>query len=145
MTVRRILCIATLLLAASPLWAQSGRNSIEVDYAHPKKYIVGGVGIEGNQYFNEHQILQLTGMQPGQEVTVPGDDITGVVKRLVAQRFFEDVAVVIDSLSASADTAWFKVVVRERPSVSRWTYTGIKSGERKDLQDRLNLDRKSVV
>ena len=94
MTVRRILCIATLLLATSSLWAQSGRNSIEVDYTHPKKYVVGGVGIEGNQYFNEHQILQLVGMQPGQEVTAPGEDITGVVKRLVAQRYFEDVAVV---------------------------------------------------
>jgi outer membrane protein insertion porin family len=100
---------------------------------------VGGVGVEGNQYFNEHQIIQLTGMQPGQEITVPGDEVTGIVKRLVAQRYFEDVAVVIDSLSASADTAWFKVCIRERPRVSRWTYSGVKSGEKKDLQERLNL------
>ena len=105
MTVRRILCIALLLLASTSLWAQGGRNSIEVDYTHPKKYVVGGVGVEGNQYFNEHQILQLTGMQAGQEITVPGDDITGIMKRLVAQRYFEDVAVVIDSLCATADTA----------------------------------------
>ena len=48
-------------------------------------------------------------------------------------------AVVVDSLNASADTAWFKVVVRERPRVSRWTYSGVKSGEKKDLQERLNL------
>jgi len=100
---------------------------------------VGGVGIEGNQYFNEHQILQQVGMQKGQTITVPGEDVTGVVKRLVAQRYFEDVAVVVDSLNASADTAWFKVIVRERPRVSRWTYSGVKSGERKDLQERLNL------
>ena len=125
MIVRRILCIATLLLAASSLWAQSGRKSIEVDYAHPKKYVVGGVGIEGNQYFNEHQILQLVGMQPGQEITVPGEDITGMVKRLVAQRYFEDVSMVIDSLCPTADNSWFKVVIRERPRVSRWTYNGV--------------------
>ena len=139
MTVRRILCTAALLLAVHSVWGQGGRSRIEVDYAHPKKYIVGGVGIEGNQYFNEHQILQLVGMQPGQEITVPGEDITGIVKRLVAQRYFEDVAVVVDSLSASADTAWFKVCIRERPRVSRWTYSGVKSGEKKDLQERLNL------
>ena len=139
MTVRRILCTAVLLLAVHSVWGQGGRSRIEVDYAHPKKYIVGGVGIEGNQYFNEHQILQLVGMQPGQEITVPGEDITGIVKRLVAQRYFEDVAVVVDSLSASADTAWFKVCIRERPRVSRWTYSGVKSGEKKDLQERLNL------
>ena len=59
------------------LWAQTRRSSIEVDYSHPRKYVVGGVGVEGNQYFNEHQILQLTGLQAGQEITVPGEDGTG--------------------------------------------------------------------
>ena len=127
------------MLAARGLWAQSGVRGVEVDYNRPKSYVVGGVGIEGNQYFNEHQILQQVGLQKGQTITVPGEDVTGIVKRLVAQRYFEDVAVVVDSLNASADTAWFKVVVRERPRVSRWTYSGVKSGEKKDLQERLNL------
>ena len=136
---KKILCAALAVLAGTTLWAQTRRSSIEVDYNHPRKYVVGGVGVEGNQYFNEHQILQLTGLQAGQEITVPGDDVTGIVKRLVAQRYFEDVAVVVDSLSAQADTAWFKIAVRERPRVSRWNYTGVKSGEKKDLQERLNL------
>ena len=139
MTVKKILCFAALMLSALGLRAQSGTGGVEVDYNRPKSYVVGGVGIEGNQYFNEHQILQQVGLQKGQTITVPGEDVTGVVKRLVAQRYFEDVAVVVDSLNASADTAWFKVIVRERPRVSRWTYSGVKSGERKDLQERLNL------
>ena len=139
MTVKKILCFAALMLSALGLRAQSGTGGVEVDYNRPKSYVVGGVGIEGNKYFNEHQILQQVGMQKGQTITVPGEDVTSVVKRLVAQRYFEDVAVVVDSLNASADTAWFKVIVRERPRVSRWTYSGVKSGERKDLQERLNL------
>ena len=94
---KKILCAALLLLAGFSLQAQKTRSSIEIDYNRPQKYIVGGVGVEGNRYFNEHQILQLTGLQAGQEITVPGDDITGIVKRLVAQRFFEDVAVVVDN------------------------------------------------
>ena len=139
MTFRRTLFAALMLLAGFSLRAQTGRSSIEIDYAHPKKYVVGGVGVEGNTYFSENQILQLAGMQRGQEITVPGEDVTSIVKRLVAQRYFEDVAVVVDSLSASADTAWFKIAIRERPRVSRWSYTGVKSGEKKDLQERLNL------
>jgi len=133
---RLILIIAALALSAFSLHAQGG---VDIDYAHPRKFAVGGVGVEGNVYFSENQILQLTGLRKGMEVTVPGDDITGIVKRLVAQRYFEDVEVRIDSLNAQADTAWFKVVIRERPRVSRWTYTGVKSGEKKDLQERLNL------
>ncbi|MBR1888299.1 MAG: hypothetical protein IJ813_07510, partial [Bacteroidales bacterium] len=133
---RLILIIAALALSTFSLHAQGG---VDIDYAHPRKFAVGGVGVEGNVYFSENQILQLTGLRKGMEVTVPGDDITGIVKRLVAQRYFEDVEVRIDSLNAQADTAWFKVVIRERPRVSRWTYTGVKSGEKKDLQERLNL------
>ncbi|MBO4341170.1 MAG: BamA/TamA family outer membrane protein, partial [Bacteroidales bacterium] len=37
------------------------------------------------------------------------------------------------------DTAWFKVIIKERPRVSAWLYTGVRSGEKKDLQERLNL------
>ncbi len=139
MNCRRILCAALLLLGGIALRAQNVGGSIEIDYNRPQKYIVGGVSVEGNQYFSEHQILQLTGLQAGQEITAPGEDVTGIVKRLVAQRYFEDVAVVLDSLNTQADTAWFKICVKERPRVSRWTYSGVKSGERKDLQERLNL------
>ena len=128
-----------LVLAGLPVRAQAVQGGVEVDYNRPKKYVVGGVGVAGNQYVNQRQILQLSGLREGTSVTVPGEDITGVVKRLVAQRYFEDVSVELDSLNASADTAWFKIVVRERPRVSRWTYTGVKSGEKKDLQERLNL------
>ena len=128
-----------LLLAGVTLRAQQNRSSIEIDYNNPQKYIVGGVDVEGNQYFNARQILSQTGLQAGMEVTVPGEDMTNIVTRLVAQRYFEDVAVVVDSLCPSRDTAWFKIVVRERPRVSRWTFTGVKTNERKDLQERLNL------
>ncbi len=136
MKIGRIICAAFLALVPFGAMAQS---TVEVDYQHPRKYIVGGVGVEGNQYFSENQILQLSGLRQGMSVTVPGEDITGIVERLVAQRYFEDIAVVIDKESASRDTAWFKIVIKERPRVSRWTYTGVKSGEKKDLQERLNL------
>ena len=128
-----------LLLAGFSLRAQETRSSIEIDYNHPQKYVVGGVGVEGNTTFNSRQILSSCGLYEGMEVTVPGEEITGVVNRLVSKRYFEDVAVVVDSLCPSRDTAWFKVVVRERPRVSQWLYTGVKSGEKKDLQERLNL------
>ena len=134
MTVRKLVLIVVLALLGITLRAQS---SVEIDYSHPRKYTVGGVGVEGNQYFSENQILQLTGLKAGMEITVPGDDVTGIVRRLVAQKYFEDVAVRIDSVKA--DSAWVKVVIRERPRVSRWIYTGVKSGEKKDLQERLNL------
>ena len=134
--------LLTLLAAATlslGLFAQEGK--VEVDYNHPKKYIVGGLSVEGNHYFSSTQILQLTGLQKGAEVTVPSEELSAVVKRLSLQRFFDDVSLDIDHLSPARDSIYLVIRVAERPRVSRWTFSGVKSGEKKDLQERLNLRR----
>ena len=49
MLLKRICCATLLLFAGLLLQAQNTRSSIEIDYSHPRKYIVGGVGVEGNR------------------------------------------------------------------------------------------------
>ncbi len=137
MKVRQIVLLLLLTLMAVPAMAQE----VEIDYNNPKKYTVGGVKVEGNQYFSPEQIIQISGLQPGIEVTAPGEEISSIVNRLWLQRYFEDVAVVIDSLVPTKDTAYFKIAIIERPRVSRWTFSGVRSGEEKELRDRLNLKR----
>ena len=56
--------------------AQGEKESIIVDYNNPQKYIVGGVSVAGNNYFNEDQIIQITGLHKGMEVTVPSDALS---------------------------------------------------------------------
>ena len=139
MNKRYIVALFLLLAACLPLKAQEG--AVEVDYNHPRKYFVGGVDVEGNTYFSADQIIQLTGMRKGMEITVPGEDVSSIVRRLWLQRYFEDVSLEIDHLSEKGDSAYFKIVIKERPRVSRWTFSGVKSGDKKELQDRLSLRR----
>ena len=141
MRISRIAYASLLLLFTLTSWGQNDGGDIVVDYNKPQKYIVGGVGVEGNNYFSPDQILQITGLQEGMEVTVPSEELSAIVNRLWLQRYFEDVAVVVDSLSASRDTAFFKIRIVERPRVSRWTFKGVKSGEEKELRERLNFRR----
>ena len=137
MRAKQILCLLLLAFLAIPSIAQE----VEVDYNNPQKYVVGGVKVEGNHYFSPDQIIQISGLQKGIEITAPGDEVSSIVNRLWLQKYFEDVAVVIDSLAPSQDTAFFKIAIIERPRVSRWTFSGVKSGEEKELLERLNLRR----
>ena len=141
MKVRHIVFNLIFMLLALPAFAQSASQGVVVDYNNPKKYIIGGVKIEGTNYFSPSQIQQITGLQEGMEITVPSEELSSVVNRLWLQRYFEDVALAIDSLSAAKDTAFLKVSIIERPRVSKWTFSGVKSGEQKELMDRLNLRR----
>ncbi len=134
------IAVAALLLLL-PCAAEAQQADVTVDYNAPRKYIVGGVSVSGNNYFGSSQIVSLTGLQKGMEVTIPGDDISNIVNRLWLQRYFEDVAVYIDSLSSAKDSVYLRIAIKERPRVSRWEFTGVRSGEKKDLQERLNLRR----
>ena len=141
MKVFRIAVTMIALALSMPVWAQTSGKDVVVDYNNPKKYIVGGVTVEGNTYYSSEQIIQVSGLRQGMEVTVPSEDLSSVVNRLWLQRYFEDVALAIDSIAPTRDTAFFKISLVERPRVSRWVFSGVKSGEEKELRERLNFRR----
>ena len=141
MRISRIVLASLLVFITFGAWGQQKGSDVVVDYNRPKKYIVGGVGVEGNNYLSPDQILQVTGLRKGMEVTVPSEEMTSIVNRLWLQRYFDDVAVVVDSIVPATDTAFFKIRIIERPRVSRWTFSGVRSGEEKELLERLNLKR----
>ena len=133
----RLFTLAAALLM--PLFVSA--QAPEVDFNNPKKYIVGGVRVEGTKYLNAEQIVQISALDKGLEVTVPSEDISNIVKRLWSQRYFENVAIEVDSLNAQGDTAFFVIRIQERPRMSKYTFSGIKKSETKDLQERLNIRR----
>lgn len=141
MKLLRMMCVAAVSVLGFQAMAQQTGSSIDIDYAKPQKYAVGGVRVTGNTYFGESQILQITGLQKGVEVTIPGDDISSIVNRLWMQRYFQDISVTVDSLSAGRDSVYLAINLKERPRMSAWSFTGVKSGEKKDLQERLTLRR----
>lgn len=135
----------TALFCLCPLFAlaqqESKTNGIVVNYEKPTTYVVGGVEVEGVKYLSKDQLVALTGLKVGDRVKVPSEEISSIVKRIWLQRYFEDVSISIDSLAPTRDTAFFKLTLQERPRVSRWSFTGVKSGEQSDLQEKLSLKR----
>ena len=139
--VKRLLLPLLLLCSVFAGHAQQNQSSLVVDYAHPRKYIVGGIKVEGIKYLGEQQIIALTGLREGMEITIPGEQATSIVNRIWGQRHFSDVSLNIDSLSSGGDTVFLALHLQERPRVSRWNFQGVKNSEQSELQDRLSLRR----
>ena len=116
MLFRRLAIALSTLLCVLPMHAQD--SGVEVDYNRPRKYVLGGINVEGNNYFSAQQIIQITGLREGMDITVPSEEVNAVVRRLWLQRYFEDVSMNIDRVEG--DKVWFVVKVVERPRVSRW-------------------------
>lgn len=134
------LLIVLLLALLSPLslYSQAGQT---VDYNNPRKYIIGGVQVSGIKYLSKEQIISLTGLREGDEVTVPGEVFSDMVKRLMMQRYLSSVGVYIDSVVPTGDTCYFELRLQERPRVSQWNFSGIKKSEKTDLMERVKLRR----
>ena len=143
MKIGRLVILCVLAALYFPLSAQEGKG-ITVDYNNPKEYIVSGISVEGNKYVSSNRIIDFTGMVEGMKLTVPGDDVSSIIDRLWFSTYFEDATIAIDSIVPTRDSAYFKISVVERPRVSAWTYSGIKSGERKEIEERVNLRRGGV-
>lgn len=142
------LSLLLLLALLSPLGASAQqqnqqKTNIVVDYNSPKEYVIGGLEVSGIQYLGKEQILSLTGLSVGDKITIPGEDISAIIKRIYMQRYFSDVSVNIDSVQR--DTAFLRFDLLERPRVSRWEFEGIKSGEKSDLNEKLKLRRGSEL
>ena len=139
MKIRRLILLAAFALTG--LAARAQNDDIVVDYNAPKTYVIGGVRVAGNQYVKADQIVQISGLREGMRLKLPGDEIAAIHRRLWQQRYLEDIAISIDSLSASRDTAWLRLDITERPRMSAWDFTGVRSGEKKDLNERLHFRR----
>ena len=114
---------------------------VEVDYNRPKQYVIAGVSVEGNTYFDSAQIAAQSGLFEGRKVTLPGEEVSSAIKRLISKNYFEDVAIYADSLSATKDSVFLRIAILERPRMSGWDYTGIKSGDKKELNERIGFRR----
>ncbi|MDP3451677.1 MAG: POTRA domain-containing protein, partial [Bacteroidales bacterium] len=137
-----------LLLFLSPLERVAAQDSTfartaVIDYNKPQDYIIGGVRVSGVKFIGEEQIISLTGLAVGDKITIPGEEVSSIVKRIWMQRFFSDVGLYIDSLSR--DTVYLNIHLQERPRVSRWEFQGVRSGEKSDLNERLKLRRGSEL
>ena len=137
---RKYIILLLLLCTTLPLVAQSlykDTNPV-VDYGRtPREYILGGLTVSGVQNYDDYLLIGLSGLQVGQKITIPGDQVTKALRRYWRNGLFSNVSIRIDSVVQ--DSAYLHIQLTQRPRISEITYTGVKKSEREDLEKKLGL------
>ena len=107
-----------------------------ISYLNPKDYIIGGVTVSGVKYLEKDVLIQISKLNKGDKITLPGEATANVIKALWEQGLFDDVQLNITKLIS--DTVYFDIQIQERPRLSRIHLTGIHKGETEDIQKKLN-------
>jgi outer membrane protein insertion porin family len=123
--MKKILQIIIFSCISLYLNAQHSSNQTVIDYSNPKEYEIGGVTISGIQYLDHNVLLYLTGLEIGNKITIPGDDITKAIKILWEQGLFSDVK--ISMTRQINDVVFLDIYLEERPRLSKFSFTGVKN------------------
>lgn len=132
------------LTSAVPAFAQDKILHPDISYAGtPRSCIIGGINISGVQGYEDYMLSGISGLQVGQEITVPGADITNAVKRYWRHGLFSDVQISADSIVGRK--IYLHIALKTRPRVSVINYEGLKKSEREDMENKLGLLKGSQI
>lgn len=96
----------------------------QTSYEDGKKYILGGLEVTGLQSYNEQTVKTYTGLRVGQPITIPGEEISAVIKKLWGLELFSDVAMY--QTKVEGDKIFLELNILERPTLSKVTVYGVK-------------------
>lgn len=132
--------LTTICLLVSGFAAQAQDKIVHPDISYagtPRTVTIAGIAVTGAEGYEDYMLTGISGLSVGQEVELPGDEITNAVKHYWRYGLFSDVSVGVDSLIH--DKAYIHIRLRLRPRVSTINYVGVKKSERTDLEERLGL------
>ncbi len=136
--------LAVMVLAVMPslfaLNAQAQDKIVnpEVNYVgSAKEYNLAGINVSGVEGYEDYVLIGVSGLIIGQEITVPGNEITDAVKRYWRNGLFSEVKIAADSIVGR--DIYLHIYLKTRPRVSEINYTGIKKSEREDMEAKLGL------
>lgn len=106
----------------------------------PRKYKIADIKVRGvEKTYEDYVLIGFSGLSVGDEITVPGDEITGAVKAFWKHGLFSDVKILATKIEG--DRIWLEIQLKQRPRISEVNYHGIKKGEREDLESKLGMKK----
>nr|WP_243348151.1 outer membrane protein assembly factor BamA [Parabacteroides sp. FAFU027] len=103
----------------------------------PQKYEIAGITVSGVKNYEDYVIIGFSGLTVGQQITVPGDDITNAVKRFWKHGLFSDVQ--IKATKIYKNKIWLDIALKQRPRISEINYIGMKKSDKDDIESKLGL------
>ena len=129
------------------LFCLGGFNSlfaqIELDYDNPKTYILSGISVEGAEYSDANAIISISGLVVNEAITIPGMQVSDVLKRLWEENIFSDVQ--ISAEKVQGNKVWLVINVKERPRISQFSFQGISKTQADDLREKINFIRGTIL
>ena len=132
--------IQPYLILLLPLLLFTGQGfAQETSFEDGKQYILGGLEVTGLQSYNEQTVKTYTGLRVGQPITIPGDEISAVIKKLWSLELFSNVEMYYTKIEG--DQIFLELNILERPTLANVTIYGVKKRKVDDILTDTDLKK----
>jgi len=149
--MRNIVLILLLIFVGIDAVAQFRKNrdrgnasaDTNLNYANPAEYFIGGIEVTGLTILDKNSMISLTGLKVGDKIKIPGDAISGAIRKLWKHGLVGDATIKVEKIEG--ENVWLVIQLSERPRLTNFYFSGISNGQQSSLKEDLTLIRGKIV
>lgn len=114
-----------------------------IPFDQGKKYILADVAVIGKISFNSQTVVTFAGLQKGQEITIPGEEISSAIKKLGKLGLFDEISFYVNRIQN--DSIYLDLNIAELPKLNQVKFVGIKKNKTEGLIKDNGLTKNKIV
>lgn len=114
-----------------------------VPFDQGKKYILADVAVIGKFSYNAQTVVTFSGLEKGQEITVPGEEISSAIKKLGKLGLFDEISFYVNKIQN--DSIYLDLNIEELPKLNDVKFVGIKKSKTEELIKDNGLTKNKIV
>ncbi len=112
-------------------------------FADPQEYEIGGIEVTGSQFYDGNSMINISGLQVGDKIKVPGDAIATAIRKIMDQGILDEVEIYVAKTEGTK--IWLGIQLKERPRLFALKYTGIRKGETETLNEKVKTYKGKII
>ncbi|MDK2773042.1 MAG: outer membrane protein assembly factor BamA [Flavobacterium sp.] len=133
----------TFLITVLVLGFINNAFSQDIKFENGKYYTLADISVTGKVDYNEQTVVTFTGLEKGQRILIPGEEISGAIKKLWKLGLFSDVNFYVNKIEG--DSIYLELNLNELPKLQDVKLQGIKKGKAEELLKETDLKKGKVV
>jgi outer membrane protein insertion porin family len=133
------LAFLLLFILSASVFGQTVQPPVSdyLEYEYDRDYIIKDIVVTGVKYLQSNYLVNISGLSIGQEIAVPGEDITRAINKFWALGLFSDVKIIASKIEGKLIT--LEIQLAEQPRLSRLKIEGLNKNDTKDVEEKIKL------
>ena len=127
----------SLLIVIIVFSIHSNTHAQAITNPDAKKYVLGDITVSGSTHFSPQTIVTYSGLRKGQEVFIPGEEISNAIKKLWKSNLFNDINIYL--VKIEGNTAYIEIRLFDLPELNGIKINGVKKSKQKEIIEENNL------